>query len=133
MAPRMGLALNAEPYALTVQPRARRRLLGERMAPRADLISNLTPCANPEPFTITAGGGLLEERVAPRAGLPPLLVPLADRPPEALQWLGASFGLTQPLFNFWSRGGYAPVYLRQTASDITGARLRMRVECFHQS
>ena len=46
---------------------------------------------------------------------------LGDRPPEALQWLGASFGLTQPLFNFWSRAGYAPVYLRQTASDITGA------------
>ena len=59
--------------------------------------------------------------MAPRAGLPPLLVPLADRPPEALQWLGASFGLTQPLFNFWSRAGYVPVYLRQTASDITGA------------
>ena len=79
------------------------------------------PCTNPEPYALTPGAGLLEERVAPRAGLPPLLVPLADRPPEALQWLGASFGLTQPLFNFWSRAGYAPVYLRQTGSDITGA------------
>jgi hypothetical protein len=49
-------------------------------------------------------------------------VPLGERPPEPLQWLGASFGLTQALFNFWSRAGYAPVYLRQTASDITGAR-----------
>ena len=79
------------------------------------------PCINPEPYALAPGAGLLEERVAPRAGLPPLLVPLADRLPEALQWLGASFGLTQPLFNFWSRAGYAPVYLRQTASDITGA------------
>jgi len=68
------------------------------------------------------GAGLLAERLAPRAGLPPLLVPLGERPPEPLQWLGASFGLTQALFNFWSRAGYAPVYLRQTASDITGAR-----------
>lgn len=71
--------------------------------------------------------------MAPRPGLPPLLVPLADRPPEALQWLGASFGLTQPLFNFWSRAGYAPVYLRQTASDITGACQDKSRGLFHQS
>jgi tRNA(Met) C34 N-acetyltransferase TmcA len=28
-------------------------------------------------------------------------------------WVGAAFGLTQSLFNFWSRAGYQPVYLRQ--------------------
>ena len=67
-----------------------------------------------------AGGGLLSERLEPRAGLPPLLTNLADRPPEALQWLGASFGLTQGLLSFWSRAGYAPVYLRQSPSDVTG-------------
>lgn len=64
---------------------------------------------------------MLEERIAPRGGLPPLLTNLGDRPPEALQYLGTSFGLTQTLFNFWRKGGYAPVYLRQNASDITGA------------
>ena len=66
------------------------------------------------------GTGLLEERVEPRAGLPPLLVALGERPPEALQWLGASFGLTQPLLAFWRRAGYCPVYLRQSPSDVTG-------------
>ena len=53
-------------------------------------------------------------------GLPPLLTNLGDRPPEALQYLGASFGLTQSLFSFWARAGYAPVYLRQNPSDVTG-------------
>ncbi|KAL0043059.1 hypothetical protein WJX79_007872 [Trebouxia sp. C0005] len=43
-----------------------------------------------------------------------------ERPPEALQYLGTSFGLTLPLFSFWARSGYKPVYVRQTASDITG-------------
>jgi N-acetyltransferase 10 len=66
---------------------------------------------------------LLNERLLPRSGLPPLLTNLADRAPEALQYLGASFGLTQGLFNFWHRSGYGPVYLRQNASDITGYAL----------
>lgn len=56
----------------------------------------------------------------PRGGLPPLLQSLAERPPEALQYLGASFGLTAPLLGFWQRAGYQPVYLRQTPSDVTG-------------
>ena len=46
---------------------------------------------------------------------------LGERKAEQLQYLGASFGLTQPLLNFWRRAGYQPVYLRQTASDVTGA------------
>ena len=66
------------------------------------------------------GGGLLEEVLRPREGLPPLLVNLADRRPERVAWLGAAFGLTQELLNFWGKLGYRPVYLRQTASDVTG-------------
>lgn len=31
-----------------------------------------------------------------------------------------SYGLTQSLFNFWSRCGFRPLYLRQSASDVTG-------------
>ena len=31
-----------------------------------------------------------------------------------------SFGLTESLFNFYEREGYAPVYLRQTANELTG-------------
>ncbi|KAK9824701.1 hypothetical protein WJX72_012506 [[Myrmecia] bisecta] len=64
--------------------------------------------------------GLQEEVLRPRTGLPPLLVNLADRRPEQLQYVGVSFGLTQSLYNFWHRNGFEPVYLRQTASDVTG-------------
>lgn len=53
--------------------------------------------------------------------MPPLLLTMGERPPEALQWIGTSFGLTQELYNFWHRSGFEPLYLRQTASDVTGA------------
>lgn len=65
-------------------------------------------------------GGLLEEVLKPRTTLPPLLINLADRRPEKVQWLGAAFGLTTELLTFWTRLGYQPCYLRQTASDVTG-------------
>jgi N-acetyltransferase 10 len=71
------------------------------------------------------GGGeslLTSEELRPRAGLPPLLVRCGEarpRPPR-LHYLGVSYGLTQPLYNFWSRAGYLPLYVRQTASDVTG-------------
>jgi len=63
---------------------------------------------------------LLQEQLKPRSGLPPLLVNLADRPPEHLHYIGTSFGMTLELFNFWKKSGFKPVYLRQTASDVTG-------------
>lgn len=44
----------------------------------------------------------------------------ADRHAERLHYLGVSYGLTQQLFNFWHRGGYRPVYLRQSPSETTG-------------
>ena len=72
-----------------------------------------------------AGGALLSEKLEPRPGLPPLLTNLGDRPPESLHYLGTSFGLTQNLLNFWRKSGFAPVYLRQNASDITGASLAL--------
>jgi N-acetyltransferase 10 len=69
-----------------------------------------------------AASELLSEQLRPRAGLPPLLVrcgELRPRPPR-LHYLGVSYGLTQALYNFWSRAGYLPLYLRQTASEVTG-------------
>ena len=69
---------------------------------------------------LCAGVALLSEKLEPRSGLPPLLTNLGDRPPESLHYLGTSFGLTQNLLNFWRKSGFAPVYLRQNASDITG-------------
>jgi len=56
----------------------------------------------------------------PRKGLPPLLSPLADRPAEPLHYLGVSYGLTTSLLRFWLRGGYRPLYARQTPNLITG-------------
>lgn len=54
----------------------------------------------------------------PLTALPALHFPM----PRTLQvhWLGAAFGLTQELLNYWTRLGFQPVYLRQTASDVTG-------------
>merc|ERR1719430_1773259 len=64
--------------------------------------------------------GLLEETLAPRKNLPPLLLELGERPPEALHYLGTSFGLTPSLLRFWKKAGYVPTYLRQTKNDLTG-------------
>jgi N-acetyltransferase 10 len=87
---------------------------------------------------------LLHETVAPKRNLPPLLIELGDRTAERLHYLGVSFGLTKDLYTFWSKAsanstpvsnepqmeadtngsvggsGFQPVYLRQTANELTG-------------
>lgn len=45
--------------------------------------------------------GLLNEHIEPRKSLPPLLLKLSERPPEKLDYMGVSFGLTEPLLKFW--------------------------------
>lgn len=65
-------------------------------------------------------GSLLDEEIKPRAKLPPLLVSLTERPAEQLHWLGASFGMTAQLLNFWSRKLFRVCYVRQTSNDLTG-------------
>ncbi|KAK4100388.1 DUF699-domain-containing protein [Parathielavia hyrcaniae] len=52
--------------------------------------------------------------------LPPLFAKLAERRPEKLDYVGVSYGLTRELHRFWKRASFAPVYLRQTANDLTG-------------
>lgn len=52
--------------------------------------------------------------------MPPLLLKLSEISPYYLHYLGVSFGLTSELNKFWKRSGYAPVYLRQTANELTG-------------
>ena len=52
--------------------------------------------------------------------MPPLFARLSERRPAALDYLGVSYGLTAPLHKFWKRGGFVPVYLRQTANELTG-------------
>ena len=52
--------------------------------------------------------------------MPPLFSRLSERRPHNLDYLGVSFGLTPPLHRFWKRASFAPVYLRQTANELTG-------------
>jgi N-acetyltransferase 10 len=62
---------------------------------------------------------LLTEEIKPRKNLPPLLLQLKDRPAERLHYVGVSYGITPQLFSFWKKGGYNPVYLRQTTVCIS--------------
>lgn len=52
--------------------------------------------------------------------LPPLLLKLSEKAPYFLHYLGVSYGLTPQLHKFWKKAGFVPVYLRQTANDLTG-------------
>ena len=65
---------------------------------------------------------LLEDDVRVRniQSMPPLFSKLSERTPDALDYLGVSYGLTQSLHKFWKRSSFAPVYLRQTANELTG-------------
>ena len=80
--------------------------------------------ANRESFsdlsTAATVSTLLEEEIKPREKLPALLVNLSERPAEQLHWIGASFGLTAQLLNFWSRKQFRVCYVRQTSNDLTG-------------
>lgn len=69
-----------------------------------------------------ANSDLLNEdiRVRDISKMPPLFAKLEERRPAALDYVGVSYGLTQPLHKFWKRASFAPVYLRLTANDLTG-------------
>ncbi|XP_057501011.1 RNA cytidine acetyltransferase 1 [Actinidia eriantha] len=71
---------------------------------------------------------LLEENIKPRTDLPPLLVHLRDRRPERLHYIGVSFGLTLDLFRFWRKHKFAPFYIGQIQSSVTGEHTCMVVK-----
>ena len=52
--------------------------------------------------------------------MPPLFSRLSERRPNYLDYVGVSYGLTQPLHKFWKRASFSPVYLRQTSNELTG-------------
>ncbi|XP_013148565.1 PREDICTED: polycomb protein l(1)G0020 [Papilio polytes] len=60
----------------------------------------------------SAHGDLHTENILPRAKPPTLLRRLTEVPAEHLDYLGTSFGLTEPLLKFWKSQKYVPVYLR---------------------
>lgn len=65
---------------------------------------------------------LLTETIKVRdsKSMPPLLLKLSEQPPSKLDYMGVSYGLTPQLLKFWKKGGYKPVYLRQTPNELTG-------------
>ncbi|KAM3546659.1 hypothetical protein ARSEF1564_000492 [Beauveria bassiana] len=65
---------------------------------------------------------LLDDKIAVRdvSKMPPLFTSLSQKRPEKLDYVGVSYGLTKELQRFWKRSSFAPVYLRQTANDLTG-------------
>lgn len=72
---------------------------------------------------------LSSERPKPRANLSPLLMDVADIAVQPLHWIGTSFGLTPSLYRFWStKHSFLPVYLRQTANDVTGEHTVMLIK-----
>ena len=64
---------------------------------------------------------MLTEELEPRKALPPLLKKLNERRlKHTVDYLGVSYGLSADLLKFWKKNHFLPVYLRQTASDLTG-------------
>ncbi|CBH11220.1 hypothetical protein, conserved [Trypanosoma brucei gambiense DAL972] len=72
----------------------------------------------------------ISHTIKPRKRIPSLLVPLVERPYEEIDYLGVSFGVTTPLFNFWKRGGFEPLYLRHAANELTGEHSCVMVRSF---
>lgn len=66
------------------------------------------------------GNTLLKEIIGPRKNIPPLLLRLHERQPEDLEYVGVAFGMTHGLYNFWSRLGFLPLYMRLTPNELTG-------------
>ncbi|SCU85526.1 LADA_0D08064g1_1 [Lachancea dasiensis] len=69
-----------------------------------------------------ASANLLKDDIKLRDAktLPPLLLKLSEQAPHYLHYLGVSYGLTSSLHKFWKNNRFIPVYLRQTANDLTG-------------
>lgn len=69
-----------------------------------------------------ANSNLLDDNVHVRdiRSMPPLFGKLSERRPDALDYIGVSYGLTPQLHKFWKRSQFAPVYLRQTPNELTG-------------
>ena len=51
---------------------------------------------------------------------PSLLTPVFQIPPLLLDYLGVSYGTTPQLNRFWKKAGFVPIYLKQTANELTG-------------
>jgi N-acetyltransferase 10 len=59
-------------------------------------------------------------KVRDKEYMPPLFYRLWEIKPPQLDYVGVSYGLTPALHKFWNRARFVPVYLRQTANELTG-------------
>ncbi|RDB21639.1 RNA cytidine acetyltransferase [Hypsizygus marmoreus] len=89
----------------------------------------------PDAAAIDPKTDLLTDKPTVRAvsAMPPLLQRLTERKPEALDYLGVSYGLTPQLLRFWKRAGYVPLYIRQTTSELTGEHACVMVRGLNSS
>ncbi|KAL1879264.1 N-acetyltransferase 10 [Diaporthe australafricana] len=82
-----------------------------------------------------ADANLLDDNIKIRdqTKMPPLFSVLSQRKPVELDYVGVSYGLTKPLHKFWKRSSFAPVYLRQTASSLTGEHTTVMIRPLERS
>lgn len=82
-----------------------------------------------------ANANLLDDntKVRDQSKMPPLFSVLSQRRPVELDYVGVSYGLTQPLHKFWKRSSFAPVYLRQTANSLTGEHTTVMIRPLERS
>ncbi|TIC25953.1 N-acetyltransferase 10 [Wallemia mellicola] len=80
-------------------------------------------------------GDLMSDNIKVRdaSSMPPLLQRLSERKPEKLDYLGVSYGMTENLLRFWKRRGYVPLYIRQTANELTGEHSCMMIRGLNSS
>jgi N-acetyltransferase 10 len=89
-------------------------------------LSETEPHEVPEMRRVTEeeleNASLLKDDVKVREAkdMPPLFARLSELKSPQLDWVGVSYGLTQPLHKFWKRASFVPVYLRQTPNELTG-------------
>ncbi|KAK2459458.1 hypothetical protein APHAL10511_008518 [Amanita phalloides] len=97
--------------------------------------SNVAEKSYPDSAIMDPSTDLLTEHPTVRSAsvMPPLLQRLSERKPETLDYLGVSYGLTPQLLRFWKRMGYVPLYMRQTASELTGEHTCVMVRGLNSS
>ena len=73
---------------------------------------------------------LLKEDISLRDAkrMPALLQRLPEQRPEQIDWIGATYGLTQVLFQFFSKLTYTPLYVRQAADEVSGEYTIVQLE-----
>ncbi len=77
---------------------------------------------------------LLDEQLHPRENPPPLLQKLNERRlRHSIDYLGVSYGLSSDLLKFWKKNQFLPIYLRPTASDLTGEYSCIMLKTIHAS